>query len=54
MLKYDCFHQQTEIEKDLKGIPAYGRNTVDDEEISNKKIFKAILYYDKYDTFMEL
>ena len=26
----------------------------DDEEISNKKIFKAIQYYDKYDTFMEL
>jgi len=26
----------------------------DDEEIPNKKIFKAIQYYDKYDTFMEL
>lgn len=26
----------------------------DDETISNKKILKAINYYDKYDTFMDL
>ena len=26
----------------------------EDEDISNKKILKAIKYYDKYDTFMEL
>lgn len=30
------------------------RRAYDDLDISNKKILKAIKYYDKYDTFMDL